>query len=155
MVNFFQEKLYILGLGQYRLLQHVSLEDISVGMVGFNSSRSQLFSHFFRSNDDNLKLMAAIAMKDHLHELREEEEEVSQPFFAISSPLYLMTLVTLVILCVFLTLLGFCIKKMCSNNYHEKGGDEGANENDGGMFCFVGRLVKQTLLGTWEHCAAN
>ena len=65
MVNFFQEELYELGLGEYQLLERVSLNDISFGMVGFNSAQSELFMHFFQSNDDNRNLMAALGMKDH------------------------------------------------------------------------------------------
>lgn len=65
MVNFFQEELNELGLGEYQILKRVSLSDISFGIVGFNSKQSELFEHFFQSNDDNRNLMASLSMKDH------------------------------------------------------------------------------------------
>ena len=67
------------------------------------------------------------------HQGSEKEDETKQQFFAVDSPLYLITLVALGVLCVGFTLLGLCVNKAVVKtcNKNEEDGRERQNNNGG------------------------
>jgi len=119
MTNFFQEQLSEVGLGDYRLLERISIDGISFGMVTFNQSDALMFRSFFRANDDNRNLMAYMAMSEHQHIVDMDASIEAEPFFTISSPLYILTVISLVAICIVITLIGVGIKRVCLKKHYE------------------------------------
>ena len=94
---------------------------------------SSLINYFYCSTHEEIfmnPLMGTYLSLHYFfqHQAKEEEEDPSQHFFAIDSPLYLITLVSLITICVCLTLLGLCFKTTFMKKLYKK---EKNDENGG------------------------